>query len=56
MSALFFLLLAGIVSGLGCTVLHFHTRVPSSPEAGVDSFRRSMDALSGAGRMPDGEE
>lgn len=58
MSALFFLLLAGVVAGLGCTVLHLRQRVPSSPESGVDSFRRQMDALSGAGAtgVTDGEK
>lgn len=48
MSALFFLLLAVVVAGVGCTVLYLRQRVPTSLDSGIDSFRREMQALSGA--------
>ena len=60
MSALFFLLLAVVVAGVGCTVLYLRQRVPTSLDSGIDSFRREMQALSGAGgdgaRQPHGHQ
>jgi hypothetical protein len=45
MSAVFFLLLALVISGVGCTAVYVRHRTPKSVESGIDSFRREMDAL-----------
>jgi hypothetical protein len=44
-SALFFLLLALVISGVGTLVVYLRHRTPGSLESGIDSFRREMDAL-----------
>jgi hypothetical protein len=46
MSAAFFLLLAVVISVVGCTVIYLRQRPPRSVEAGIDSFRHGLDALS----------
>jgi hypothetical protein len=48
MSALFFLLLAVVVAGVGCSLTYPRQRTPASLDPGIDSFRREMQALSGA--------
>jgi hypothetical protein len=45
MSAVFFLLLALVISGIGCTVVYLRQRTPRSLESGIDEFRREMEAL-----------
>jgi hypothetical protein len=45
MSAVFFLLLAVVISSVGCTAVYLRHRTPRSVESGIDSFRREMDAL-----------
>lgn len=45
MGALAFLLIAVVISLIGSTVLYLRNRPPSSLEAGIDSFRREMQAL-----------
>jgi hypothetical protein len=45
-NAIVFLLLALVIAAVGCTVLYLRQRQPTSMEAGIDSFRREMRALS----------
>ena len=45
MSALLFLLLAAVVSAVGCGVLWYQHRTPNTLDSGIDAFRREMDAL-----------
>lgn len=45
MSAVFFLLLALVIAGVGCAVVYLRQRTPSSMESGIDTFRREMEAL-----------
>ena len=45
MTAVVFLLIAVVISVVGSTVLYLRSRPPSSLEAGIDSFRREMQAL-----------
>ena len=45
MSAIVFLLMAVVISVVGSTVLYLRNRSPSSLEAGIDAFRREMQAL-----------
>jgi hypothetical protein len=45
MSAVFFLLLALVISSVGCTAVYVRQRTPKSMESGIDGFRREMDAL-----------
>jgi hypothetical protein len=45
-NAIVFLLLALVISVIGCTVLYLRQRQPTSMEAGIDSFRGQMRALS----------
>jgi hypothetical protein len=40
-----FLLLALVISVVGSTVLYLRSRTPSSLDAGIDNFRREMQAL-----------
>ncbi len=46
MTALFFLLIPVIIVAVGCVVLWWRGRQPSSVESGIESFRREMQALS----------
>ena len=45
MSALVFLLLAALVSAVGCAVLWYQHRTPNTLDSGIEAFRREMDAL-----------
>ena len=45
MSALVFLLLALLVSLVGCGVLWYQHRTPNTLDSGIEAFRREMDAL-----------
>jgi hypothetical protein len=45
MSALLFLLLAVVVSVVGCGVLWFQHRTPNTYDSGIQAFRREMEAL-----------
>jgi hypothetical protein len=56
MSAVFFLLLAVVLAGAGCTAQYVRQRTPTSVESGIDGFRREMDALSGARRRGAGDD
>jgi hypothetical protein len=40
-----FLLIAVAISVVGSTVLYLRSRTPSSLDAGIDNFRREMQAL-----------
>jgi hypothetical protein len=44
-SALVFLLLALLVSVVGCAVLWYQHRTPNTLDSGIEAFRREMDAL-----------
>ena len=46
MTAVIFLLLAVVISAVGCAVVYFRSRQPTSLESGIDAFRREMQALS----------
>ncbi|MEJ7582667.1 MAG: hypothetical protein WKF43_01020 [Acidimicrobiales bacterium] len=46
MTAVGFLLLAVAISAVGCAVVYFRSRQPTSLESGIDAFRREMQALS----------
>jgi hypothetical protein len=45
MSAVFFLLLVVVISGVGSLAVYLHHRTPRSLDSGIDGFRREMDAL-----------
>lgn len=45
MSALAFLFIVVLISGIGTLVLVMRNRRPTSMESGIDAFRREMDAL-----------
>ena len=45
MSAVVFLLLALAIIVVGSALVYFRQRTPSSLDAGIDSFRREMEAL-----------
>ncbi len=45
MSALVFLLLAVLVSAVGCGVLWYQHRTPNTLDSGIEAFRRERDAL-----------
>lgn len=45
MSPIAFLLIAVVISVVGSVVLYLRSRTPSSMEAGIDDFRREMQAL-----------
>lgn len=45
MSALVFLFIALVLSGIGSAVLVMRNRRPTSVESGIDEFRREMNAL-----------
>ena len=45
MSPLVFLLIALVISVVGSLVLYMRSRAPSSVDAGIDNFRREMQAL-----------
>ena len=53
MSSLAFLLIVLVMSGIGIAVLVLRNRTSSSDVAGVDEFRREMDALSPRQRSDD---
>jgi hypothetical protein len=40
-----FLLLAVLVSAVGCAVLWYQHRTPNTFDSGIEAFRREMDAL-----------
>ncbi|HEX5367747.1 MAG TPA: hypothetical protein VFW63_13920 [Acidimicrobiales bacterium] len=44
-NAIAFLMIAVVISVVGSTVLYLRSRAPSSLEAGIDTFRREMQAL-----------
>jgi hypothetical protein len=44
-NAVFFLMIAVVISVVGGLVLYLRNRTPSSLEAGIDNFRREMEAL-----------
>lgn len=53
MNAVIFLLIAVAISAVGCAVVYFRSRQPTSLESGIDAFRREMEALSpGEGTEP----
>lgn len=52
MSAVAFLLIAVVISVVGCTVLYLRNRAPSSLEAGIETFRREMQALAPRDEQP----
>jgi hypothetical protein len=43
--AVAFLMIAVVISVVGSGVLYLRSRTPSSLEAGIDNFRREMQAL-----------
>jgi hypothetical protein len=45
MSPLLFLLIAVVLSALGCGVLYLRHRSPTTYDSGIREFRREMDAL-----------
>ncbi|MDP1820247.1 MAG: hypothetical protein Q8K58_10220 [Acidimicrobiales bacterium] len=45
MSALIFLLLALLVSAVGCAVLWYQHRSPNTLDSGIRAFQRERDAL-----------
>ena len=45
MNPIAFLLLAAVIIVVGCGILYLRSRTPSSLEAGIDNFRREMQAL-----------
>ena len=45
MNAVAFLMIAVVISVVGSAVLYLRSRTPSSLEAGIDNFRREMQAL-----------
>ena len=45
MTALVFLLIVLVVSGLGSLVLWLRHRSPTTLESGIEAFQREMDAL-----------
>jgi hypothetical protein len=54
-SAVVFLLIAAVISTVGTMVLVVRNRTPRSLDAGIDDFRREMDALAPRdGDGPDG--
>jgi hypothetical protein len=44
-SALVFLLIVLVVSGIGSAILWYQHRSPSTLESGIEAFQREMDAL-----------
>jgi hypothetical protein len=44
-SALFFLLLAVVVSVVGCSYVWLQHRTPKTVDSGIEAFRREMEAL-----------
>jgi hypothetical protein len=44
-NAVAFLMIAVVISVVGSAVLYLRSRTPSSLEAGIDNFRREMEAL-----------
>jgi hypothetical protein len=52
MSALLFLLLAVLVSSVGCAVLWYQHRSPNTLDSGIKAFQREMDALAPPGDEP----
>lgn len=49
MTALLFLLLAALVSSVGCGVLWYQHRTPNTLDSGIKAFQREMDALAPPG-------
>ena len=45
MNPIVFLLIAVVISVVGSLVLYLRSRTPSSLDAGIDNFRREMQAL-----------
>lgn len=45
MSAIGFLLIAVVVTGVGCLILWLQHRSPSTLESGIEAFQREMEAL-----------
>jgi hypothetical protein len=48
-NAVVFLLMALVISGVGTTVVVLRNRTPRSLDAGIDDFRREMQALAPRG-------
>jgi hypothetical protein len=44
-NALGFLLIAIVVSAVGCTILWLQHRSPNTLESGIEAFQREMEAL-----------
>jgi hypothetical protein len=57
-SAIGFLLIVLVVSVVGCLILWFQHRSPSTLESGIEAFQREMEALAPpdeqAPKRPDG--
>lgn len=49
MSALLFLCIALVLSGVGVFVLWLQHRSPNTTDSGIDAFQREMDALAPPG-------
>jgi hypothetical protein len=47
-----FLMIAVVISVVGSVVLYLRSRTPSSLEAGIDNFRREMQALAPRDEQP----
>jgi hypothetical protein len=45
MSALVFLLIVLVVSGIGSAILWYQHRSPNTLESGIEAFQREMEAL-----------
>jgi hypothetical protein len=45
MGAVAFLMIAVVITAVGSGILYLRNRTPSSLEAGIDNFRREMQAL-----------
>ena len=52
MSALLFLCIAVVLSGVGAFVLWLQHRSPNTMDSGIDAFQREMDALAPPGGSP----
>jgi hypothetical protein len=51
-NAVAFLMIAVVISVVGSAVLYLRSRTPSSLEAGIDNFRREMQALAPRDEQP----
>jgi hypothetical protein len=51
-NAVAFLMIAVVISVVGSAVLYLRSRTPSNLEAGIDNFRREMQALAPRDEQP----